>query len=348
MVQACISSNGGLINLTANSIALVAKVNATSAGNVSIQTVGAGVNLGGADDSANLGLTQTELNQITANRLTIGDPNTGNISLSQNVNWTSTVRLSSSSPVSGTFSNSDQTFTQGSNSLTVSAGTIKLFNPLVVSSSADSGDGSLRDAVAYANSRVGDDEITFGSSLSGSTITLTTPITINDATGLVKISGPASGSLTIGTSNSTGVFVVQTAATLSNMTFTSVLTSSGNLSLVNVTSSSSTAVNQTGRSLSLTNSCITNTISIAGGANYTVSGGTLGSTVSTTRANLVSITNYNGNLTLGTINANGVTVAANVTRSCITVSGVIRVSGAGSVSLTSRNAVINSCIISRP
>ena len=42
--------------------------------------------------------------------------------------------------------------------------------------------------MAYANSRVGDDEITFGSSLSGSTITLTTPITINDATGQVKIS----------------------------------------------------------------------------------------------------------------------------------------------------------------
>jgi len=52
-------------------------VNATSAGNVLIQTFGSGVNLGGADDTANLGLSQAELNLITANLLTIGNSTTG-------------------------------------------------------------------------------------------------------------------------------------------------------------------------------------------------------------------------------------------------------------------------------
>ncbi|MFO0005097.1 MAG: hypothetical protein ACK559_28610, partial [bacterium] len=46
-------------------------VNATSAGNVTIQTLGAGVDLGGLDSSSNLGLSNTEINKITAGTLTI-------------------------------------------------------------------------------------------------------------------------------------------------------------------------------------------------------------------------------------------------------------------------------------
>ncbi|MCY2936517.1 MAG: hypothetical protein NT172_20420, partial [Planctomycetota bacterium] len=73
-------SNAGLITLTANSLNLVGTVNATTAGNVLIQTFGAGVNLGnGTDTSANLGLSQTELDLITAGTLTIGNSSTGAI-----------------------------------------------------------------------------------------------------------------------------------------------------------------------------------------------------------------------------------------------------------------------------
>ncbi|MCY2933215.1 MAG: hypothetical protein NT172_03530, partial [Planctomycetota bacterium] len=50
-------ANGGLIMLTASSVNLAGTVNATTAGNVLIQALGAGVNLGGADSSANLGPT---------------------------------------------------------------------------------------------------------------------------------------------------------------------------------------------------------------------------------------------------------------------------------------------------
>ena len=77
-----IYSNGGLITLTANSLNLTGTVNATTAGNVLIQTLGAGVNLGnGTDTSANLGLSSVEIGNITANLLTIGNGTTGNIAV---------------------------------------------------------------------------------------------------------------------------------------------------------------------------------------------------------------------------------------------------------------------------
>ncbi|MEI7922760.1 MAG: hypothetical protein WCJ40_12700, partial [Planctomycetota bacterium] len=72
-------SNGGQITLSANRMNLVGTVNATSSGLVLIQTLGSGVNLGGLDDSANLGLTQSELNKITSNMLIVGNSSTGAI-----------------------------------------------------------------------------------------------------------------------------------------------------------------------------------------------------------------------------------------------------------------------------
>ena len=78
-------ANGGLIALTASSMSLSGTVNATTAGNVLIQTFGVGVNLGGADSSANLGLTSTEINQITAATIQIGSTASGNVTVSSNV-----------------------------------------------------------------------------------------------------------------------------------------------------------------------------------------------------------------------------------------------------------------------
>ena len=118
-------SNGGLITLAANSLNLAGPVNATSTGNVRIQTLGAGVNLGGVDNTANLGLTSPEIAQITANMLTIGNVNTNNIILSQNISWPTNITLSSKLPTTGTLSNSNRTFTQGNYALTA-AGTITI------------------------------------------------------------------------------------------------------------------------------------------------------------------------------------------------------------------------------
>jgi hypothetical protein len=97
-----IYSNGGLIILTANSLNLTGTVNATTGGNVLIQTLGAGVNLGGADDSSNLGLTTAEIGKITANMLTIGSNTTGNISVTTAITFPVNTSLALiSSPISG-------------------------------------------------------------------------------------------------------------------------------------------------------------------------------------------------------------------------------------------------------
>lgn len=74
-----VNANGGLITLTANSLTIAGKVNATTTGNVLIQTIGAGVNLGELDNSANLGLFSAEIERITARLLTIGNSTTGAI-----------------------------------------------------------------------------------------------------------------------------------------------------------------------------------------------------------------------------------------------------------------------------
>jgi Ca2+-binding RTX toxin-like protein len=117
-------SNTGLITLNANSMNLTGTVNATSAGNVLIQTLGSSVNLGnGTDTAANLGLSQAELSKITANLLTIGNSTTNNIILSQNISWSSNITLISNLPTNGILSNSNRTFTQGSYALTAT-GTI--------------------------------------------------------------------------------------------------------------------------------------------------------------------------------------------------------------------------------
>ena len=76
-----IYSNAGSITLTANSLNLAGTVNATSAGHVLIRTLGAGVELGGAGNSTTLGLTSTEIGNITANLLTIGNSTTGDITI---------------------------------------------------------------------------------------------------------------------------------------------------------------------------------------------------------------------------------------------------------------------------
>jgi predicted outer membrane repeat protein len=82
-----------------------------------------------------------------------------------------------------------------------------------VTSTADDGAGSLRDAINQANSNPGDDIITFALDLSGQTITLLTgQLTLTDTVGTTRIVGLGANQLTISGGNTNRVFEIQTDA----------------------------------------------------------------------------------------------------------------------------------------
>src|SRR5215510_11814727 len=81
-----------------------------------------------------------------------------------------------------------------------------------VSTLADGGDGSLRDAVAHANAHTGADVIVFNDGLTG-TIALTGGEL--DVTDAVKINGPGADTLTVSGSNLSRVFQVEAGETVS-------------------------------------------------------------------------------------------------------------------------------------
>ena len=75
-----------------------------------------------------------------------------------------------------------------------------------VTTNADAGAGSLRQAVADANANAGDDTITFAAALTGQTITLTTgDIDISDS---LDIQGPGSADLTISGNDASRIFYI--------------------------------------------------------------------------------------------------------------------------------------------
>ena len=129
----------------------------------------------------------------------------------------------------------------------------------VVSTTADSGPGSLRQAIADANPG---DTVTF---------LLSTPSTITLTGGEVGIdknltlSGPASGTITISGNNASRIFNVAAGMTVAvaNLTFTQ---ANGG------TNSGGAIVVQTGASLNVTNSTFTNNCAYQGGAIQTVGG----------------------------------------------------------------------------
>lgn len=85
-----------------------------------------------------------------------------------------------------------------------------LLSALTVVNLADSGPGSLRDAVQQANAAAGADTINFAAGLSGQ-ITLTSgQLKISDATGTTAINGPGANLLTVNANNSDRAFQVDT------------------------------------------------------------------------------------------------------------------------------------------
>src|SRR5206468_1420183 len=88
-----------------------------------------------------------------------------------------------------------------------------LLSALTVVNLADSGPGSLRDAVRQANAAAGADMIGFAAGLSGQ-ITLTTgQLEISGTTGPTTINGPGVNLLAVNGNNSDRVFQVDTGVT---------------------------------------------------------------------------------------------------------------------------------------
>ncbi|MBC7796654.1 MAG: hypothetical protein H7Z37_07265, partial [Pyrinomonadaceae bacterium] len=88
-----------------------------------------------------------------------------------------------------------------------------------VTTIADSGAGSLRDAVAAANTAAGADTIIFSTNLNGQTVRLTTGTL--QITGALTISGPGANLLTISGNNTNGIFYVNNqAVSISGLTLT--------------------------------------------------------------------------------------------------------------------------------
>ena len=117
--SACTTSSS-LITIKANGLNITGKgaANATISGKLGIKTLGAGINLGdGKDTALNLGLSQGELNNITAGVLTLGNSNT-DIGLTTNMSWSSDLVLWSNLSLNGSLANNNHTFTQGSNNIT--------------------------------------------------------------------------------------------------------------------------------------------------------------------------------------------------------------------------------------
>ncbi|MFM7319032.1 MAG: hypothetical protein ACKO5E_18960, partial [bacterium] len=214
-----VSSTGNVI-LQAQNLMISGPINANGGNNTVtlLPTNSTAVNLG-TKSAGVFGLTQAELNLVSASTLNIGNSSTGSVTVSTNLSWSSNMTLDSGQTISGTLSNFNRTFTQGSNVITAN-GTITVLGAVSgtqVTNANDSGNGSLRQILADAANTTGPDTITFSSSLLGSTILLTSPIVINDSNGTITINGLGATQLTISGGNTTGLFEIRTPTVMQNL-----------------------------------------------------------------------------------------------------------------------------------
>ncbi len=176
--------------------------------------------------------------------------------------------------------------------------------PFSVTNTADSGEGSLRQAISDANASVGEDTINFDPSLSGQTITLGSELRITDSAGLI-IDG-ASANITVSGNNAVRVFdVIGAKLTLNNLT------------VANGRGASGGGIYNNGGTLTVTNSTLSgNSAPYVGtsGGGIINNGGTLtvsNSTLSGNSANYAGggIENIRGTLTVtnSTLSGNSVT-----------------------------------------
>ena len=143
-----------------------------------------------------------------------------------------------------------------------------------VSTLADSGPGSLREAIASANATLGADTITFQSSVTG-TITLTTgQIGITDS---VTIDGPGAGVLAVSGNDASRVFYVYNPApapidvTISGLT----LTDGRSLVLDDTVASRGGAINAVGENLTIEDSVVQDSMAAGDGGGIASTGAAL-------------------------------------------------------------------------
>ena len=156
----------------------------------------------------------------------------------------------------------------------------------MVTTTADNGPGSLRDAIAIAITANGDDTIIFDNALSGNIIALSSALTINDPSGNLTITGLGKSNLTISGNDNSGIFVINTLAMISDLTLSNgtgaygtsptfyggAIYSNNSLTLTNVSINSSSAnfgsaIYQNGGSLQLISSNVANSVTVAGSGN---------------------------------------------------------------------------------
>ncbi|UBF28134.1 DUF4347 domain-containing protein [Kovacikia minuta CCNUW1] len=314
----------------------VFELTATAPPTVTLSTTTPTLTEGGSNGTITITLSEPSANPIDVNFSLMGSAGRGT-----DYTITPGTGISNFNPVAGTFrinaNTTSVTFTIQTTddiaaeadetialTLTVTTGGYQISNtPLnltisrndfVVTSTADSGEGSLRQAIANANSLNGTDTITFG----GSTFTDATPDTISLASGQlsitdsVTITGTGADKLTLSQNGSEAarIFNVGSNATvtLEKMTIANGnainangggILNSGNLTIANSALHNNSAtrgagIYNNGGTLSITNSTLDgNTASENGGGIANVSG-TLTIRNSTISGNQVTGTTYGG------------------------------------------------------
>ncbi len=205
--------NGGNITLIADKMGLQSTVSANAAGTVLLRqnTNGLLINLGAADSATTLGLTDAELDQVTAGTVQIGDANSGAITASAAITHPNNLSLTTGSGV--TF---NQAVTMAVNkNLTVSAagtgnGTINLANTNADLGASGTGAISLTTArnialVSGASVVTVNGNLTLSANAAGTTTGSFVGVDINSA--LVEVTGTGTLSVT-GRSGDTGGYGV--------------------------------------------------------------------------------------------------------------------------------------------
>ncbi|MEW4491085.1 right-handed parallel beta-helix repeat-containing protein [Thalassoglobus sp. JC818] len=231
-----------------------------------------------------------------------------------------------------------------------------VLSAFTVTTLADSGAGSLRDAIDQANSNPGNDSIEFDASLSGEITLSSGELTLSDTSGDITISGRGASQLTISGNGNSRVFNIESGvfANISGLTISNGqaekgggISNSGTLTLNNTIISGNTATTNYGGgilnegNMNVVNSTLSgNSVSVAYG--YSVGGG---AAIFNSGALSILSSTLSGN-TAHSLNGGGVYNAsrASLTITGSTFSGNVADGGGGAIFNTDVVQLINSTL----